>query len=311
MRVGAQNRSMGGQYPDSIPPSRNDRVYQDLVSAHERYLREVHASVQVNLRGKAIGHWLPYALFVHSLQLGRGVQVLVATGYADEAMPLTRAMLSATMSLLFIATSGDANGWALRYWIQMGEMEHRFLHKELRRMRFSEAVVRALMDEAQRNVDGAITQAKAEGVHLPPKIATPDRNQPRKDTWTGLSDRALAERVGLVEAYETEYDYASAISHVQAIALKPIANALMEGRPLGTGPQYGPPLPAIGASYNASSAALLGIARHFGLTDKMPQIDLITQQMRNAIGRWREDSGANAQIKLIFGERTAPSERAT
>ena len=66
---------------------------------------------------------MPYALFVHVLQLGRAVHVLVAAGYPDQAIPLTRAMLSATMNLLFIVTSGNPNGWALRYWLQMGEVE--------------------------------------------------------------------------------------------------------------------------------------------------------------------------------------------
>lgn len=115
--------------------------------------------------------------------------------------------------------------------------------------------------------------------------------------------------MGQVDAYETEYDYASAITHVQAVALKPIANALIEGRAVGTGPYFGPPLPAIGTSYNASSAALLGIAKHFSLTDKMPQIDAVTKEMRDAIDHWREASGTNERIKTIFGDRVTPAER--
>jgi len=294
-------------YPDSLPPSGNSPIYQALVAAHDRYLRQLHPLVQVDLRGKGIGDWLPYALFVHVLQLGRAVQGLVAAGYPDEAIPLTRAMLSATMNLLFIVTSGNANGWALRYWLQLGEMEQRFLQRELRRMRFDEATVRALIADGQRNVDGAIAQAKIEGVQLPDKLTMPGHKHPRNDTWTGLSDRALAERVGQVDAYETEYDYASAITHVQAVSLKPIANALLEGRAVSTGPYFGPPLPAIGASYNSSSAALFGIVKHFGLTANMPAFDSTTKEMRDAIDRWREESGTNEHIKSIFGERLRPN----
>jgi len=292
-------------YPDSLPASGNSPTYQALVAAHERYLKQLHAIVQIDLRGRPIGDWLPYALFVHILQLGRGVQILVAAGFPDEALPLTRAMISAMMNLLFIVTSDNPNGWALRYWLQLGDMEQRFLERELKRMRFDEMTVRRLIDEAHANVAGAKSQAEKEGVLLPEKIATPAR-QPRPDTWTGLSDRALAERVGQVDAYETEYDYASAITHVQAVALKPIANALIEGRPVGTGPYFGPPLPAIGTSYNASSAALLGIAKHFGLVDKMREIDSVTEEMRDAIDHWRQVSGANEQIKSIFGDRVEP-----
>lgn len=290
-------------YPDSLPVSGDNPSYQALVAAHEKYLRELHSLVQVDLRGKPIGAWLPYALFVHLLQLGRAVQTLVAAGFPDEALPLTRGMISAMMNLLFIVMSENPNGWALRYWLQLGEMELRFLERELKRMRFDEATVRRLMDEAHANVAGAKAQAEKEGLVLPEKIATPGR-QPRTDTWTGLSDRALAERVGQVDAYETEYDYASAITHVQAVALKPTANALIEGRPIGTGPYFGPPLPAIGTSYNASSAALLGIAKHFNLHDRMPAVDSVTKEMRDAIDHWRETSGANDQVKSIFGERT-------
>jgi Family of unknown function (DUF5677) len=292
-------------YPDSLPASGNSPSYQALVTAHERYLRQLHALVQVDLRGRSIGDWLPYALFVHILQLGRAVQTLVAAGFPDEALPLTRGMISAMMNLLFIVTSGNPNGWALRYWLQLGEMEQRFLERELKRMRFDEATVRRLIDEASENVAGAKAQAETEGVHLPDKLGAPGRRA-RPDTWTGLSDRALAERVGQVEAYETEYDYASAITHVQAVALKPIANALIEGRPIGTGPYFGPPLPPIGTSYNASSAGLLGLAKHFALDKKMSEVDSVTKEMRNAIDRWRETSGANEQIKSIFGERMVP-----
>jgi len=294
-------------YPDSLPASGNSTSYQALVAAHERYLRQLHAIVQIDLRGRPIGDWLPYALFVHILQLGRAVQTLVAAGFPDEALPLTRAMISAMMNLLFIVTSGNPNGWALRYWLQLGEMEQRFLARELKRMRFDEATVRKLIDEAGQNVAGAKSQAAREGVQLPDKIAASDRGQPRMDTWTGLSDRALAERVGQVDAYETEYDYASAITHVQAVALKPIANALIEGKAVGTGPYFGPPLPAIGSSYNASSAALLGIAKHFGLADKLPDIDVVTKEMRDAIDHWRDVSGTNEQITSIFGDRIPPA----
>jgi hypothetical protein len=240
---------------------------------------------------------------VHVLQLGRAVHLLVAAGYPDQAIPLTRSMLSATMNLLFIVTSGNPNGWALRFWLQMGEVEQRFLKGELARMRFDEASVRSLMTEAQRNVDGAIAHAESEGVRLPDKLASRERGQPRDDTWTGLSDRALAERVGQLDAYETEYDYASLITHAQAVALKPIATALIDGSPVGTGPTFGPPLPAIGASYNSSSAALLGIVKHFGLSNRLPEVDSLTLAMRDAIDEWREVSGMNRQIKSIFGER--------
>jgi hypothetical protein len=158
-------------YPDSLPPSGDNASDQALVAAHEKYLRQLHALVQVDLRGKSIGVWLPYALFVHILQLGRAVQTLVAAGFPDEALPLTRGMISAMMNLLYIVMSDNPDGWALRYWLQLGEMEQRFLERELKRMRFDEATVRKLIDEAHTNVAGAKAQAEKEGVQLPEKLA--------------------------------------------------------------------------------------------------------------------------------------------
>jgi hypothetical protein len=66
------------------------------------YLRFIHRVVSEVKSRAPLGYRVPYALFIGLIKRVRAVSVLIAAGYADQADPIVRAMISAAANLLFI-----------------------------------------------------------------------------------------------------------------------------------------------------------------------------------------------------------------
>ena len=194
------------------PPSGSPELYQSLSNTFYFYLRAMHDLIKDDRPAGNVGTWVPYALFVHILQLGRAVNLLVSEGYSEEALPISRAMISAAMTLTFIVTSDNPDGWALLYYSQLADQEMRYLTREQRLARFDADRINELIGAADQNMESLRQAAEKEGIVIPQKLPDPSRGKPRRDTWTGLSDKSLAERVGLLDWYEGDYDYASGIT---------------------------------------------------------------------------------------------------
>ena len=287
----------------SAPPPGDAALYQSLVATYYGYLRTIHELIRDDKPAGAIGIWLPYALFIRILQQGRAVHLLVQQGYGDEPLPIARAMISGAMTLLFIETSGNPDGWGLRYWLQLDEQERRLLDRELRLKRFDEERIRAVIAAARRNVQELVDATSREGIVIPSKLPDPSRKRPRADTWTGLSDKALAEHLNLLDWYDGEYAYLSSMTHAQAISVKPIADQLMSGHLPTIGPHYREPLAAIAVAVSAIKYGFLGFMSHFGLVGRDPAFQAANNAMSEAINSYREKSGANAMVAEAFGPR--------
>lgn len=245
---------------------------------------------------------MPFALYHHRFQLGLAVRGLLQLGYAEEAMPLGRAMISASMNLIFIVTSGNADGWALRYWLQVSDVEKRMLEREQKLERFDPATLDHLRQDTQDAHDGAVKAAAQDGIVYPVKLKDPGQGRERKDTWTGLSDRALAGRLGLIDWYETEYDYMSTITHVQAVSLIPTGRKLMDGKLPTVGPHFQAPVATVVACTNALKYSSLAVLKHFDLVHLDPRLQQVNLQMSAGIARWRQESGANAMVEAVLGK---------
>lgn len=95
------------------PSSQDDEHYRGLCLAYVNYIARTFGLISDIKPAGDIGRWLPFALSAHVVQLGRAIHALVQLGYADEGIPIGRQMMSATMTQLFIVSSGNPNGWGL------------------------------------------------------------------------------------------------------------------------------------------------------------------------------------------------------
>jgi Family of unknown function (DUF5677) len=294
------------EFPE--PPKGETQEYQRLVAAHDRYIRGV-ARVVIPAANPAgsIGRWVPYALYHHLIQLSRALHDLVVLGYSDEALPSGRAMLSAAVYSIFLVTSDNPDGWALRYWLQLTNQEQRMLLREQRISRFDPERVAGKLARTSTDHDGAIAAARAEGIDLPDKLI-PDGEKKPRDTWTGLTDKGLFKHLNLADWHETEYDYLSTAIHVQPVALLPIRDDLIAGKKPVLGPHFRAPLPALTASVNSIRFSTLAMLKHYRLQDRLSDVDALSADMSAAIDAYREDTGINATVRAVLGERIPKSD---
>jgi len=293
------------EFPE--PPKGETQEYRRLVAAHDRYIRGV-ASVVIPAANPSgsIGRWVPYALYHHLIQLSSALHDLVVLGYSDEALPTGRAMLSASVYSIFLVTSDNSDGWALRYWLQLVYQERRMLLREQRISRFDPERVAGKLARTSTDHDGLIAAARAEGIDLPDKLIPKGEKKPR-DTWTGLTDKGLFKHLNLADWHETEYDYLSTAIHVQPVSLLPIRDDLVEGRKPVLGPHFRMPLAALAASINSIRFSTLAMLRHYRLEDRLPEIDALSDDMSAAIATYREETGINAAVRAVLGEGNSKS----
>jgi hypothetical protein len=289
------------EFPE--PPKGETQEYRRLVAAHYTYIRGVAGVVipAANPSG-SIGRWVPYALYHHLIQLSRALHDLVVLGYSDEALPIGRAMLSASVYSIFLITSDNPDGWALRYWLQLTYQEQRMLLREQQISRFDPERVAVKLAQTSIDHDGVIAAARAEGINLPDKLIPEGAKKPR-DTWTGLTDKGLFKHLNLADWHETEYDYLSTAIHVQPVSLLPLRDDLIEGKKPVLGPHFRVPLAAVTASFNSIKFSTLAMLRHYRLEGRLSDIDALGADMSAAIDAYREDTGINAMVRAVLGDR--------
>ena len=251
--------------------------------------------------GDPIGRWVPYVLYHHIFQLSRATSSLVKLGYSEETLPLGRALISSTMNIMFIVGSENPEGWALRFWLQLGELEQRMLARESRLERFDRAVIERLAAEGAEAAEGAIAAHIRDGGIYPDKLVPLRARRPNPSTWHGLSDRGLAVSLGLLDWYETEYDYLSTVTHAQSIAVQASGQAIMRGETLVSGPHFRAPLLALTSSISAMKYSSLAIMKHYDLAARDAEFQAFNNSMTESINQYREDSGGNDGVRAVFG----------
>jgi hypothetical protein len=128
-----------------------------------------------------------------------------------------------------------------------------------------------------------------------------------RDTWTGLTDKGLFKHLNLADWHETEYDYLSTAIHAQPGALLPIRDDLIEGKKPVLGPHFRAPLAALTASVNSIRFSTLAMLKHYRLQDRLLDADALSTEMSAAIDAYREDTGINATVRAVLGERISKS----
>jgi hypothetical protein len=89
------------------------------------------------------------------------------------------------MTLIFIVTSDNADSWALRYWLQVSDVEDRMLERELQLGRFDPARLDQLRRDTQDARDGAVKTADGDGIVYPDKLKDPVTRKVRSGRRSG------------------------------------------------------------------------------------------------------------------------------
>ena len=214
-----------------------------------------------------------YALFVRTLQLGRALQDLCIAGYGDESRLIGRAMVSAGLTSLLIAER-DCDSKALLYAFQQ---------RETRRKRGAALVRYGFMDRSALEEDDAkqtrledetLAKHEAAGTRVAAKLGD-------RPTWSGLTDRQVAEQLNKLHWYDLLYGPASDITHVSIVSMETELDALSSGN-IHVGPRFTTPFIAV---FNAGQV-VSGVSRRLSEYFKLDAKELI--------------DGADANLKLAI-----------
>jgi hypothetical protein len=203
-----------------------------------------------------------YVLFARTLQLGRALQDLCIAVYEDESRLLGRAMVSAGLTALLIAEK-DCDSRALLYACQQ---------REIRRKRGTALVRQRLMEQSVLEVDDA-KQTKLEDETLAKHEAAGTRVAAKlgdRPTWSGLTDRQVAEQLNKLHWYDLLYGPASDITHVNIVSMETELDALSSGN-IYIGPRFTTPFIA---EFNAGQV-VSGVSRRLSDYFELDAKDLI------------------------------------
>jgi hypothetical protein len=175
------------------------------------------------------------------------------------------------------------------------------LARERQLQRFDPGVVERLISDSSEAARGAVEAHVAQGGIYPDKLVPSGAKKPNTHSWHGLTDRDMAMKLGLIEWYETEYDFLSTMTHARAIAVLATGQQLMRGEPLTCGPHFRAPLAALTCASNALKYSSLVIMRHFELESVDPECQALNLFMREAVTAYRQDSGADDGVRAVFG----------
>jgi hypothetical protein len=229
-----------------------------------------------------------YVLFVRTLQLGRPLQDLCIAGYADESRLLGRAMVSAGLTSLLIAEE-DCDSRALLYAFQQ---------RETRRKRGAALVRHRLMEQSAFEEDDAkqtaledetLAKHEAAGTRVAAKLGD-------RPTWSGLSDRQVAERLNKLHWYDLLYGPASDITHVGIVAMETELDALSSGN-IHIGPRFTTPFIAVFNAGQVVSGVSRRLSDYFGL-DAKELIDGADANLKSAIDTFVDATRADVKDRM-------------
>lgn len=292
--VRPSGRPREGAGPAGVVP-RLPSAQRALLEAHEQFLRDAIKWMNCldHRPTVTVAETVMLPLAVRVLQLGRALQAQCQVGYAGEAAPIARSMLSGAITLVCIADA-DPDARAVAY------LQH---EESVRKKRIADLVKQSeearasgqvpyFEDEELREIiaeDAELTKTNAgkfaafaaQGI-LPKKLGS------RKDTWHGLDDRTLFEAMGAADWYLSYYRLFSDEGHVTANSLYREFSQRLAGR-IDIGPRYEDPVVVIGASGKAIPETLSQINRSFGVGSRADVLAL-KQRLDEAIGAYKRPS---------------------
>jgi hypothetical protein len=229
-----------------------------------------------------------YVLFVRTLQLGRALQDLCIAGYADESRLLGRAMVSAGLTSLLIAEK-DCDSRALLFALQQ---------RETRRKRGAALVRHRLMEQSAFEEDDAkqtaledetLAKHEAAGTRIAAKLGD-------RPTWSGLTDRQVAEQLNKLHWYDLLYGPASDITHVSIVSMETELDALSSGN-IHLGARFTSPFTAVFNAGQVVSGVSRRLSEHFRL-DAKELIDGADTNLKSAIDTFVDATRAEVKDRM-------------
>jgi hypothetical protein len=220
-----------------------------LLKAHADLLHRAHELLKANsTSAKGIGLSLSFALEMHVLQLGRGLQLLCEGGYAEVAESTARTMVSAAVNLLAILKA-DSDRVALQYLLYSVQRRRKYLAGLVKNNLLTREQAGAYDAAVGERDDAVLAQYKKQG------IEPSELGGDRKDTWSSLTDRALFEYAGVLPWYEVHYVPLSDGAHASVPALAFELTAMKQGA-LVTGPRWTDPILLVSISIDVVGGTL-------------------------------------------------------
>jgi hypothetical protein len=263
----------------------------ELFAAHGRLLREAvdwldstHAPI------KGIGSRILLLLAARILQLGAAVQRLCETGHVGEAAPTARAMVSACVTLVYIAEEPDNRAAA---YLQTEQFKRKYriarIHDEQAK---AEAAGKRLIvsteELAQIDLkDPELTAVEDQRLSLLAKNGVvPTRLGTRQDVVSGLSESKLFDQMNAMHWYLSYYSLFSDEIHVSANTLYAELVEQLSGRSL-VGAKFENPLHVLLASREMVINALEQIDEAFNLNQR-DKLEAIDAPIRAALAAYRD-----------------------
>lgn len=252
---------------------------RDLLDAYNTLLRssmEISSPAMQRAR-QGPGNFAVCAIFNRLLRMGRAVEKLCRSRYADVAESTARPMVNATVDLIFLVQR-DTNQRALLYGLYS---------RDRRRRRAKSLVDHGFLRQDQadgwdaeqtKQEEDSLTKHKESGVVPIEKLGN------RNTSWHGQSDEQMIKGVSRGDWYDLYYVPFSDSSHANVVASRKEMEELNAGK-VSIGPRFEdlPVFAVIMAAADTITTALYQLDEFF----KLGQHDRIEQlQKRNQLRAW-------------------------
>ena len=229
-------------------------------------------------------------LLVRILQLGTALQRLCEAGHAGEGAPIARAMVSACMTLVYIAEDRDSRTAAYFETDRLERKKRIRLYREAVDASKPHFSAEELADIERKDVE--LSAIQEQNVAVLAKFGViPTRLGQRTDTVSGLSERVLFDEMNGTYWYQAYYKLFSDDVHVSTNALFAELVEQLSGQSL-VGPKFENPFHVLVASSDMVMNALEQIDRAFGL-DQRDKLAAIDAPIRAALTVFREAHGVS------------------
>jgi hypothetical protein len=248
-----------------------------LLTAHEELLTRIYLFLRSSKFPRAKpSDILIVGLALRVVQLSHALHALCENGHAGEAGPLARAILSGCASLVAICDSDrDERAYAYTLSARLPRKRVEAAAKELGLSPEASAQFAADAVEANRSNAKAFRDA---GVYQR-KLGQ------RKDTWHGLTERELFEKMGMSLWYEIFYRAFSDESHVNARAIGAELTEVLAAD-IGLGSKFAPSGEVLAASGRCAAEVIAQLNLAFEW-DRRSEIEKMSEPFEDALKVYR------------------------
>jgi hypothetical protein len=239
----------------------------------------VHDWLAANVdRVKDVGLAIPFALELHLIQLGRGLQMLSDVGYGEVGEATTRAMVSAFVNVLAILRD-NRDRVALQYLWYSVQRRQKYLGNLIKNELLKPEQAKAYEAAAAERDAKVLLEYKGRGI----EPLTLGGN--RKNTWSTLSDRDLFEYADALPWHEVHYAPLSDGAHASVAAIA-YELAGLSSNAIVTGPRWSDPLLLASVSIDVIGHSFVTLAEQLSSEGVQCKYDVEFEPELQEAGCW-------------------------